>query len=156
MNAQTTAPVALAIATGQEVKVHAATCADLKKAPTKRAAYNGIHTQTFPAGTTERDVWIDYNEDFLYEGGADSAWPLVFLPCCATAGLVADADRTWNEEGEGEGTTLALITGAKADRTARNLLFVVGKAEGLTLTAMGAAAGVSRYAVADALTAHAA
>jgi hypothetical protein len=87
--------IKLTIAQGDEVKVHAAGCADLSKAPTKRAAYNGIWTQEFDDGTTERDVWVDYNQDFLEEGGAEAAWPLVFLPCCANAGLVANSDRTW-------------------------------------------------------------
>jgi hypothetical protein len=89
--------ISLAFANGHDIKVHAATCADLKKAPTKRAAYNGIHTQDFADGTDERDVWEDFNIDFLEEGGADAAYPLVFLPCCAAAGLVANDDRTWGE-----------------------------------------------------------
>lgn len=95
-----TQPVELAFANGQDIKVHAAGCADLNKAATKREAYNGIYTQTFPVGTTERDVWIDFNEDFLAEGGADAAWPMEFLPCCKPAGLVADSDRTWDAEPE--------------------------------------------------------
>ncbi|QIG58119.1 hypothetical protein SEA_ZEPP_31 [Microbacterium phage Zepp] len=90
--------IKLAFANGQDIKVHAADCADLKKAATKRAAHNGIHTQTFPAGTDERDVWIDFNDDFLNEGGADAAWPLEFLPCCHGAGLAKNADRTWAGE----------------------------------------------------------
>lgn len=89
------APIKLAYANGQEIKVHAASCADLKKAATKREAHNGIHTQEFPAGTDEREVWADFNDDFLEEGGADAAYPLVFLPCCHEAGLVKNADRTW-------------------------------------------------------------
>lgn len=87
----------LAFANGNDIKVHGAGCADLKKAATKRAAQNGIHTQTFPAGTDERDVWVDFNEDFLNEGGADNAYPLEFLPCCYAAGLAKNADRTWSE-----------------------------------------------------------
>lgn len=87
-------PIKLAYANGREIKVHAAGCADLKKATTKREAYNGIHTQTFPAGTDERDVWADFNEDFLYDG-PDGAWPLEFLPCCHAAGLAKNSDRTW-------------------------------------------------------------
>lgn len=94
---KSTAPIKLAFANGQDIKVHAATCADLKKAATKRAAHNGIHTQEFPAGTDERDVWVDFNDDFLGEGGAAAAWPLEFLPCCHEAGLAKNADRTWDE-----------------------------------------------------------
>lgn len=90
--------VKLAFANGQDIKVHAAGCADLKKAATKRQAHNGIHTQTFPAGTDERDVWVDFNDDFLEEGGADAAYPLEFLPCCHAAGLAKNADRTWDGE----------------------------------------------------------
>lgn len=91
------APIKLAFANGNDIKVHAAGCADLSKAPTKSAAYNGIHTQTFDAGTDERDVWVDFNEDFLNEGGADAAWPLEFLPCCHAAGLAKNSDRTWED-----------------------------------------------------------
>lgn len=100
MNTTTTAPAApinLAFAQGHEVLVHAADCADLKKAATKAAAYNGTHTQKFPAGTDERDVWVDFNYDFLEEGGADAAWPIRFLPCAHAAGLGRNEDRTWDE-----------------------------------------------------------
>jgi len=93
-----TQPVVLAFANGTDIKVHAAGCADLKKAATKREAHNGIHEQTFPIGTDERDVWIDFNEDFLNEGGADAAYPLEFLPCCKPAGLVSNPDRTWEQD----------------------------------------------------------
>lgn len=89
--------IKLTIAQGDQVKVHATGCADLSKAPTKRAAYNGIFEFNQPDGSSERDAWIDYNQDFLAEGGADAAWPLVFLPCCAAAGLLPDANRTWEE-----------------------------------------------------------
>lgn len=87
--------IKLTFANGNDVKVHAAGCANLRAPRTRREAYNGFHTIDFPAGTDERDVWI--NEDFLYEGGADAAWPLEFLPCCHEAGLVKNADRSWNE-----------------------------------------------------------
>lgn len=97
-----TQPVVLAFANGTDIKVHAAGCADLNKAATKREAHNGIHTQTFPIGTTERDVWIDFNEDFLAESGADGAYPLEFLPCCKPAGLIADADRSWDAQADDE------------------------------------------------------
>lgn len=88
--------IRLAFAQGHEVHVHSADCADLNKAATKAAAYNGTHVQTFPAGTDERDVWVDFNGDFLDEGGADAAWPIRFLPCTKAAGLAPNADRTWN------------------------------------------------------------
>jgi len=93
-----TRSIKLAFANGNDIKVHAAGCADLKKAATKRQAHNGIHTSTFPAGTDERDVWVDFNEDFLNEGGADNAYPLEFLPCCHAAGLAKNADRSWDGE----------------------------------------------------------
>lgn len=89
--------IKLTFATGEDTKVHAATCADLKKAATKRAAHNGFHTLTFPAGTDERAVWLDHNDDFLSEGGAEAAWELTFLPCCHEAGLIKNPDRTWSE-----------------------------------------------------------
>jgi len=89
--------IELTFAQGDSIKVHAAGCADLKKIATRRDAYNGIYTMTFPDGIDEREVWIDFNEDFLYESGVDGAWPLEFLPCCKRTGLISNPDRSWTE-----------------------------------------------------------
>lgn len=39
---------------------------------------------------TKRAHWLDYNNDFINEGGEDSAWPMHFHPC--TAGLPDGGD----------------------------------------------------------------
>lgn len=91
-----TATIRLTFAQGHDVDVHAAGCADLKKSATKSAAYNGMHEQDFPVGTDERDVWVDFNYDFLEEGGEAAAWPIRFLPCAHAAGLARNADRSWS------------------------------------------------------------
>lgn len=147
--------IKIAYATGADIKVHAADCADLKKAATKRAAYNGVHVQAFADGTTERDVWIDFNEDFLNEGGADAAWPLEFMPCCARTGLVPDADRTWGEPARltDEDAVLAEIGRAveAGDKAARNAALVAGRQKGLTLRALATAAKMSGPGVHNAI-----
>lgn len=56
-----------------------------------------VDTDTMLAKSS-RDLWLDYNSDFLAEGGADNAWPIHFAPCCYQAGLVKDDDRTYTEE----------------------------------------------------------
>jgi hypothetical protein len=154
MNA-TTAPTAprvnLAIAVGDLTKVHAADCADLKKAPAKRAAYNGIHTQSFPAGTDERDVWLDYNDDFLAEGGAEAAWPLTFLPCCAGAGLAPNADRTYGEADEAPAAEVA--PAVAADKAVRNAAVIAARAAGTRAVDIAAVWGIHESTVNDILRA---
>ncbi|QFG04721.1 hypothetical protein SEA_CHICKENKING_52 [Microbacterium phage ChickenKing] len=96
--------IKLTITVGDETKVHAAGCADLRKARTRAEAYNGYITISFPEGTDERAIWIDHNEDFLREAfdmgeehPENAAWPLTFLPCSHEAGVVKNPDRTWTE-----------------------------------------------------------
>ncbi|QGJ92687.1 hypothetical protein QDA04_gp17 [Microbacterium phage Megan] len=174
-----TQPVVLAFASGQDIKVHAAGCADLNKAATKREAHNGIHTQTFPIGTTERDVWIDFNEDFLNEGGADAAWPLEFLPCCKPAGLVADADRSWDAQDDSEWVELstdaaadmsevfqaqaeadaitaelAHVVAYKDDKKVRNAYMASALSLGATAKQIGDLLGIEARAVREAVARH--
>ncbi len=57
-----------------------------------------LRTSEYVPGTfvleaeTTRDVWLEYNRDFLEEGGAESAWDVNFKPCC---GLIVDNDRSY-------------------------------------------------------------
>lgn len=59
-----------------DVAVHRADCADVAK------AIKG-HDHFDDEFETKRDLWLDYNSDFLAEGSG--AWPIHFHPC--TAGL---------------------------------------------------------------------
>lgn len=58
-----------------DVAVHAAGCADVPK------AIRG-HDYFEDDFETRRDLWLDYNADFLAEGGEDAAWAIHFHPCC--------------------------------------------------------------------------
>lgn len=31
--------------------------------------------------TTKREAWLDYNADFIAEGGEENAWPFHWAPC---------------------------------------------------------------------------
>lgn len=59
-----------------DVAVHRADCGDVKK------AIRG-HDYFEEEFETKRDLWLDYNSDFLAEGSG--AWPIYFYPC--TKGL---------------------------------------------------------------------
>lgn len=61
-----------------DVSVHRAGCADVPK------AIKG-HDHFLEEWDSKRDLWLDYNSDFLAEGGEEAAWPIHFYPC--TAGL---------------------------------------------------------------------
>lgn len=65
-----------------DVMVHKAGCADIKKA-LKRD--NFPHNSFEEEFESKRALWLDYNSDFLAEGGEESAWPIHFYAC--TAGL---------------------------------------------------------------------
>lgn len=59
-----------------DVSVHKADCADVKK------AIRG-HDHFFEETETKRDLWLDYNSDFIGENSG--AWDIYFYPC--TKGL---------------------------------------------------------------------
>lgn len=62
-----------------DVMVHARGCRDIKRSETRQGiTTTGIQDVEFD---TKREAWLDYNEDFLEEGGPESAWPLTFYPC---------------------------------------------------------------------------
>lgn len=57
-----------------DVSVHRDGCADVAK------SIKG-HDYFREEFDTKRDLWLDYNSDFLAEGGEDAAWPIHFYPC---------------------------------------------------------------------------
>lgn len=57
-----------------DVSVHRADCRDVAKAIKGRDHF-------FEEFETKRDLWLDYNSDFIAEGGEENAWPIHFLPC---------------------------------------------------------------------------
>lgn len=61
-----------------DVAVHRADCKDVAKASKGRDSFE----EEFD---TKRELWLDYNADFIAEGGEDSAWPIHFHNC--TKGL---------------------------------------------------------------------
>lgn len=84
--------------TDDGVHYHAADCRDLespKYRMARRSGQWGTHTED--AGTDERDVWLDYNADFLEEAGVDGAWDIRFYPCTHRAGLIPNPDRSWED-----------------------------------------------------------
>lgn len=89
--------VSLTTCQGDTIEVHGKGCADIAKKTRLGKFYNGTDTIDFPDETDERAVWIDFNSDFLWEGGADNAWPMKFYPCTHAAGLKVNPDRTWSE-----------------------------------------------------------
>lgn len=82
---------------GDIIEVHATGCADIAKKKNRGLFYNGTGSIDMPAGASERDVWLLFNEDFLANEGEDGAWPITFLPCCHKAGLAVNPDRSWTE-----------------------------------------------------------
>lgn len=62
----------------KDVSVHRADCKDVAKATLRRDHF----TEEFDS---KRELWLDYNADFIEEGGEDNAYAIHFLPC--TAGL---------------------------------------------------------------------
>ena len=46
-------------------------------------------------GATTREIWLEYNMDYLEEGGVDSAWGIDFKPCC---NLTVDNNRTYSKK----------------------------------------------------------
>lgn len=65
-----------------DVMVHKAGCADIKKA-IRRDGFPHAHWDE--EATSKRDFWLEYNADFIAEGGEENAWPVHFYAC--TAGL---------------------------------------------------------------------
>lgn len=74
----TTYSVTLANTNDGTVHGHAAGCADLKRG----AAYKHHKDEQFTVEVeTKRDAFLDYNADFIAEGGEENAWPVEWLPC---------------------------------------------------------------------------
>lgn len=73
-----------------DVSAHRADCADVPKA---KKGHEWFEDEV----ESKRELWLDYNSDFLAEGGG--AWPIHFYPC--TAGL-PDGGKFNTEKDEGE------------------------------------------------------
>jgi hypothetical protein len=80
-----------ALKTSAVVEVHGEGCGDITR---KVRARSHEVSYTFEFETT-REVWLDYNLDFLEESGPTAAWEMKFLPCC---GLKVDNDRSFESE----------------------------------------------------------
>lgn len=65
-----------------DVMVHKFGCRDIPKALRRD---NFPHDHFVEEFESKRELYLDYNADFLEEGGEDSAWAIHFYPC--TAGL---------------------------------------------------------------------
>ena len=76
-------------ARGYDVEVHKAGCRDIARKCRDQFTFTDAGNADVE---TTREAWLEYNVEFLDEGGAESAWPLRFLPCC---GLKVDDDRTY-------------------------------------------------------------
>lgn len=59
---------------------HAAGCADLtKRGKYPNAAWQVEHGTVKVA--TKAEAFADYNEDFIFEGGIENAYPIKWFPC---------------------------------------------------------------------------
>ena len=61
------------------VQGHIHGCADLKRGVKKFAEPS--QADDFMDVETKADAWLDYNSDFLSEGGPDNAYDIQWLPC---------------------------------------------------------------------------
>lgn len=71
-----------------DTEAHATGCRDIARK---------LKTPFFDGGAvidaeTTREVWLDYNSDYLAEGGSEAAWGIDFKPCCK---LIVDDNRTY-------------------------------------------------------------
>lgn len=85
------------------VQGHAHGCADLKRGRAKFAEPS--QADDFMDVTTKADAWLDYNADFLAEGGEDNAWPIEWLPCASH--IPAGDTHAVYEENFGDATPVA-------------------------------------------------
>lgn len=70
-----------------DVMVHKFGCKDIKKAIMRDGFPHSYFVEEFES---KRELYLDYNSDFINEGGEDSAWPIHFYPC--TNGLPDGGD----------------------------------------------------------------
>lgn len=57
-----------------EVAVHATGCRDIAK-----YRFNNMYTKSY---SSQREAFLDYNEEFIYGNDESNAWPLTFKNCC--------------------------------------------------------------------------
>lgn len=70
--------VTIANAANGEVHGHKAGCADLKRSK----AYALHRDEQFTVEVeTKREAWLDYNSDFIAEGGEGNAYPIEWMAC---------------------------------------------------------------------------
>jgi hypothetical protein len=78
MSKNTTYLVTLANTKDGAVHGHKAGCADLKRSK----AYALHRDEQFEVEvTSKREAWLDYNADFIAEGGEDNAYPVEWFAC---------------------------------------------------------------------------
>lgn len=66
-----------------DVMVHLAGCRDIARTKKRQGPFwSGEWVEDFES---KRDLWLDYNSDFIEEGGVENAWEIYFYPC--TKGL---------------------------------------------------------------------
>lgn len=65
-----------------DVSIHKFGCRDIKREITKGGFRRDYFIEEIDS---KREHWLEYNADFIAEGGESSAWPMHFHPC--TAGL---------------------------------------------------------------------
>ena len=70
-----------------DVMVHKAGCRDIAKA-VRRDGFP--HDSWDEETTSKREFWLEYNSDFIAEGGESNAWPVHFYAC--TDGLPDGGD----------------------------------------------------------------
>lgn len=59
------------------VEIHGEGCADIAK-KAKQFLVEVLYTAEY---STVREVFLDYNEDFIEEGGEENGWPIKNFPC---------------------------------------------------------------------------
>lgn len=73
----TTHQVALVNISDGSVQGHRAGCADLTRGNLRRHASEAWTLRV----VDKAHAWLEYNSDFLAEGGEDNAWPIDWKPC---------------------------------------------------------------------------
>lgn len=63
--------------TADAIEIHGKNCADV----TRKLQNIFIIDQGEIVGDTMKEIWEDYNSDFIAEGGPEDAWDLTFFPC---------------------------------------------------------------------------
>lgn len=104
--AGTTAIVTVSTIYG-DVQAHKPGCADLKRRK------NLDKDTIFPMDvTSQRDAFLQFNEDFIAEGGEENGHPITFLPCIAKEVPELDEAEEATEEVAEEATMSTAVSRA--------------------------------------------